>query len=218
MIGWFDYFIIRCLVYLWFDDSMNWWFNDSMLWSIWYIFFIPYLFFLSLKYKTLCKKEHCSWLNSLEINSVWVKSQSYPMVYIEGAFFNKNIRYLIKYIWISRLNQYFSQCTLHRHQDKAADGRSFSKRKRLWFVTIVQYINQSWIYCEKWNSPAAPQQLRLGLLRRLHLHLRLRRPSSLFDLQHSVFSLQSRFFSLQSPVFGLVNVCSGREWRCVWVA
>lgn len=29
------------------------------------------------------------------------------------------------------------------------DVRSFSKR--LWFVTIVQYINQSWIYCEKWN-------------------------------------------------------------------
>jgi len=137
------------------------------------------------------------------------------MVYKEGALFNKNIIYFIKYFRISWLRQYFSQCTLHRHQDKAADGRSFSKRKRLWFVTIVQYINQSWIYCEKWNSPAAPQQLRLGLLRRLHLHLRLRRPSSLFDLQHSVFSLQSRFFSLQSSV---PSLRIGERLQRSWVA
>jgi len=40
-------------------------------------------------------------------------------------------------------------------------GRSFSKR--LWFVTIVQYINQSWIYCEKWNLPAASANLQLQL-------------------------------------------------------
>lgn len=61
----------------------------------------------------------------------------------------------------------------------------------------MQYINQSWIYCKKWNSPAAPQQLRLGLLR--HLHLRLQ--SSLVDLQSSASRLQCGgvVFSLQSP-------------------
>lgn len=87
---------------------------------------------------------------------------------------------------------------------------SFSKR--LWFVTIVQYINQSWIYCEKWNllaTTSTPTSTTNNL--------------AWVKVKHHLLHCGSRYVcsSVCLSVSLLLCLAAGSwscEWRCVWVA
>jgi len=82
-----------------FGDFMIWWFGNSVIQSFDrsdIFFYSIYIFFVSLKYKILCKTDHCRWLNRIfHIFLVYklVKNQSNVMMaYIDRAFFNENIK------------------------------------------------------------------------------------------------------------------------------